>query len=128
MVLSVDAKRVNGKYHVFLNGGRIDTGLDALEWIRQGVDRGAGEVVVNSIDTDGVKKGFDLEMLRDVSELVHVPVIASGGAGGVQDFLDLFQAIPNISAGLAASIFHFGEVSIPALKGVLRENGVCVRL
>ena len=121
VVLSVDAKRVNGKYHVFLNGGRIDTGLDALEWIRQGVDRGAGEVVVNSIDTDGVKKGFDLEMLRDVSELVHVPVIASGGAGGVQDFLDL-------SAGLAASIFHFGEVSIPALKGVLRENGVCVRL
>ena len=99
VVLSVDAKRVNGKYHVFLNGGRIDTGLDALEWIRQGVDRGAGEVVVNSIDTDGVKKGFDLEMLRDVSELVHVPVIASGGAGGVQDFLDLFQAIPNISAG-----------------------------
>ena len=127
VVLSVDAKRVNGKYHVFLNGGRIDTGLDALEWIRQGVDRGAGEVVVNSIDTDGVKKGFDLEMLRDVSELVHVPVIASGGAGGVQDFLDLFQAIPNISAGLAASIFHFGEVSIPALKGVLREKGVCVR-
>ena len=85
-------------------------------------------MVVNSIDTDGVKKGFDLEMLRDVSELVHVPVIASGGAGGVQDFLDLFQAIPNISAGLAASIFHFGEVSIPALKGVLREKGVCVRL
>lgn len=81
MVLSVDAKRVDGTYHVFLNGGRVDTGLDALEWIRQGVDRGAGEVVVNSIDTDGVKKGFDLEMLRDVSEIVHVPVIASGGAG-----------------------------------------------
>lgn len=128
VVLSVDAKQVDGKYHVFLNGGRIDTGLDALEWIRQGVDRGAGEVVVNSIDTDGVKKGFDLEMLRDVSEIVHVPVIASGGAGGVQDFVDLFREIPEMSAGLAASIFHFGEVAIPDLKKVLQENGVCVRL
>lgn len=128
VVLSVDAKRVDGKYHVFLNGGRVDTGLDALEWIRQGVDRGAGEVVVNSIDTDGVKQGFDLEMLRDVSEIVHVPVIASGGAGGVQDFVDLFRAIPDMSAGLAASIFHFGEVAIPDLKQVLQENGVCVRL
>ena len=128
VVLSVDAKRVDGKYHVFLNGGRVDTGLDALEWIRQGVDRGAGEVVVNSIDTDGVKKGFDLEMLRDVSEIVHVPVIASGGAGGVQDFVDLFREIPDMSAGLAASIFHFGEVAIPDLKKVLWENGVCVRL
>lgn len=128
VVLSVDAKRVDGKYHVFLNGGRVDTGLDALEWIRQGVDRGAGEVVVNSIDTDGVKKGFDLEMLRDVREIVHVPVIASGGAGGVQDFVDLFREIPDMSAGLAASIFHFGEVAIPDLKKVLQENGVCVRL
>ena len=128
VVLSVDAKRVDGTYHVFLNGGRVDTGLDALEWIRQGVDRGAGEVVVNSIDTDGVKKGFDLEMLRDVSEIVHVPVIASGGAGGVQDFVDLFREIPDMSAGLAASIFHFGEVAIPDLKKVLWENGVCVRL
>ena len=128
VVLSVDAKRVDGKYHVFLNGGRVDTGLDALEWVRQGVDRGAGEVVVNSIDTDGVKQGFDLEMLRDVSEIVHVPVIASGGAGGVQDFVDLFREIPDMSAGLAASIFHFGEVAIPDLKKVLQENGVCVRL
>ena len=128
VVLSVDAKRVDGKYHVFLNGGRVDTGLDALEWVRQGVDRGAGEVVVNSIDTDGVKKGFDLEMLRDMSEIVHVPVIASGGAGGVQDFVDLFREIPDMSAGLAASIFHFGEVAIPDLKKVLQENGVCVRL
>ena len=128
VVLSVDAKRVDGKYHVFLNGGRVDTGLDALEWIRQGVDRGAGEVVVNSIDTDGVKQGFDIEMLRDVSEIVHVPVIASGGAGGIQDFVDLFREIPDMSAGLAASIFHFGEVAIPDLKSVLREKGVCVRL
>ena len=128
VVLSVDAKRVDGKYHVFLNGGRVDTGMDALEWIKQGVDRGAGEVVVNSIDTDGVKKGFDIEMLRDVSAIVKVPVIASGGAGGVQDFVDLFRELPQLSAGLAASIFHFGEVAIPDLKAELRRNGVCVRL
>ena len=128
VVLSVDAKRVDGKYHVFLNGGRVDTGMDALEWIKEGVDRGAGEVVVNSIDTDGVKKGFDLEMLRDVSALVKVPIIASGGAGGTKDFVDLFQTLPQISAGLAASIFHFGEVAIPDLKTELKQNGVCVRL
>ena len=128
VVLSVDAKRVDGKYHVFLNGGRVDTGMDALEWIREGVDRGAGEVVVNSIDTDGVKGGFDLEMLRDVSALVKVPIIASGGAGGTKDFVDLFQTLPQISAGLAASIFHFGEVAIPDLKAELKQNGVCVRL
>ena len=128
VVLSVDAKRVDGKYHVFLNGGRVDTGMDALEWIKEGVDRGAGEVVVNSIDTDGVKKGFDIEMLRDVSAIVKVPVIASGGAGGVQDFVDLFRELPQLSAGLAASIFHFGEVAIPDLKAELRRNGVCVRL
>ena len=128
VVLSVDAKRVDGKYHVFLNGGRVDTGMDALEWIKEGVDRGAGEVVVNSIDTDGVKKGFDIEMLRDVSAIVKVPVIASGGAGGTQDFVDLFRELPQLSAGLAASIFHFGEVAIPDLKAELRRNGVCVRL
>ncbi len=128
VVLSVDAKRVDGKYHVFLNGGRVDTGMDALEWIKEGVDRGAGEVVVNSIDTDGVKGGFDLEMLRDVSALVKVPIIASGGAGGTKDFVDLFQTLPQISAGLAASIFHFGEVAIPDLKAELKQNGVCVRL
>ena len=128
VVLSVDAKRVDGKYHVFLNGGRVDTGMDALEWIREGVDRGAGEVVVNSIDTDGVKGGFDLEMLRDVSALVKVPIIASGGAGGMKDFVDLFQTLPQISAGLAASIFHFGEVAIPDLKAELKQNGGGVRL
>lgn len=128
VVLSVDAKRVAGKYHVFLNGGRVDTGMDALEWIKEGVDRGTGEVVVNSIDTDGVKKGFDIEMLRDVSAIVKVPVIASGGAGGTQDFVDLFRELPQLSAGLAASIFHFGEVAIPDLKAELRRNGVCVRL
>lgn len=128
VVLSVDAKRVDGRYHVFLDGGRVDTGLDALEWIRRGVDQGAGEVVVNSIDTDGVKNGFDLEMLRAVSQVVRVPVVASGGAGGIQDFVELFQALPELSAGLAASIFHFGTVTIPELKQELARNGVCVRL
>lgn len=128
VVLSVDAKRVDGRYHVFLDGGRVDTGLDALEWIRRGVDQGAGEVVVNSIDTDGVKSGFDLEMLQAVSQVVRVPVVASGGAGGIQDFVELFRALPELSAGLAASIFHFGTVTIPELKQELARNGVCVRL
>lgn len=127
VVLSVDAKRVDGKYHVFLNGGRVDTGLDALEWIRQGVDRGAGEVVVNSIDTDGVKGGFDLEMLAAVCQAVKVPVIASGGAGKVQDFVDLFQTLPGVDAGLAASVFHFGEIAIPRLKQTLRDHSIPVR-
>ncbi|HJA64317.1 MAG TPA: imidazole glycerol phosphate synthase subunit HisF [Candidatus Intestinimonas stercoravium] len=128
VVLSVDAKRVDGAYHVFLNGGRIDTGMDALDWIERGVDSGAGEVVVNSIDTDGVKKGFDIPMLRDVSRRVRVPIVASGGAGSAEDFVDLFRALPGLSAGLAASIFHFGEVTIPELKRKLAENGACVRL
>ena len=128
VVLSVDAKRVDGAYHVFLDGGRIDTGMDALDWIERGVDSGAGEVVVNSIDTDGVKKGFDIPMLRDVSRRVRVPIVASGGAWSAEDFVDLFRALPGLSAGLAASIFHFGEVTIPELKRKLAENGACVRL
>ena len=128
VVLSVDAKRVAGTYRVFARGGREDTGLDALEWIRRGVDSGAGEIVLNSIDTDGVKGGFDLEMLSAVCDIVHVPVIASGGAGDMEDFLTLFQSLPQVDAGLAASIFHFGEVTIPALKQYLRQNGVNVRL
>ena len=128
VVLSVDAKRVDGAYHVFLDGGRIDTGMDALDWIERGVDSGAGEVVVNSIDTDGVKKGFDIPMLRDVSRRVRVPIVASGGAGSAEDFVDLFRALPGLSAGLAARIFHFGEVTIPELKRKLAENGACVRL
>ena len=128
VVLSVDVKRVDGQFHVFRGGGRVDTGLDALEWIRQGVDRGAGEVVVNSIDTDGVKGGFDLELLQAVCRLVRVPVIASGGAGGIGDFVDLFRSVPDVSAGLAASIFHFGTVAIPDLKRELDRKGVLVRL
>ena len=128
VVLSVDVKRVDGAYHVFRSGGRVDTGLEAIQWIRRGVDAGAGEVVVNSMDTDGVKRGFDIELLRDVSAAVRVPIIASGGAGSARDFVELFQALPNLSAGLAASIFHFGEVSIPELKAELAKEGVCVRL
>lgn len=127
VVLSVDVKRVNGSFRVFAKGGREDTGLDALDWIRRGVEAGAGEIVLNSIDTDGVKRGFDLPMLRAVCEIVGVPVIASGGAGGTADFISLFREIPKVDAGLAASIFHFGEVSIPDLKQALFEAGITVR-
>ncbi|MBR3932476.1 MAG: imidazole glycerol phosphate synthase subunit HisF [Clostridia bacterium] len=128
VVLSVDVKRVDGVFKVFAKGGRENTGMDALEWIKRGVNMGAGEIVVNSIDTDGVKKGFDLEMLRAVLDIVNVPVIASGGAGGIGDFVDLFKTLPTIDAGLAASIFHFGEVAIPDLKKELRANDIIVRL
>ena len=128
VVLSVDAARVDGTYRVFAKGGRENTGMDAVEWIREGVERGAGEVVLNSIDTDGVKQGFDLPMLKAVCEVVDVPVIASGGAGCIQDFVTLFQEIPTVSAGLAASIFHFGEVAIPDLKKELKQNDISVRL
>ncbi len=128
VVLSVDIKRVNGEFRVFAKGGREDTGIEAINWIKQGVSYGAGEVVVNSIDTDGVKNGFDIELLRLVCDAVNVPVIASGGAGNVQHFIDLFKEIPNIDAGLAASIFHFGEVAIPDLKKELHKNNIIVRL
>ena len=128
VVLSVDAKRVDGSYHVFAKGGREDTGMEAIGWIRRCVEMGAGEVVVNSIDTDGVKQGFDLEMLQAVCAAVNVPVIASGGAGCKEDFIRLFNAIPQVDAGLAASIFHFGEVEIADLKQTLKENNINVRL
>jgi len=127
VVLSVDVKRVDGLFRVFAKGGRENTGLDALEWIRRGVSLGAGEIVLNSIDTDGVKQGFDLEMLEAVCEVVSVPVIASGGAGGIQDFVTLFRTLPGVDAGLAASIFHFGEVEIPVLKEELARSGILVR-
>lgn len=128
VVLSVDAKRVEGRFRVFAKGGREDTGLDAIQWIRSGVASGAGEIVLNSIDTDGVKGGFDLEMLQAVCEVVDVPVIASGGAGRIQDFIELFRALPKVDAGLAASIFHFGEVKIPDLKRALAAEGIPTRL
>lgn len=128
VVLSADIKRVDGVFRVFARGGRDDTGMEAISWIKQCVANGAGEVVVNSIDTDGVKKGFDLELLTAVCEAVNVPVIASGGAGCAKDFVTLFQEIPDIDAGLAASIFHFGEVSISDLKQLLHKNNIHVRL
>lgn len=128
VVLSADVKRVDGKFTVFAKGGRENTGLDALEWIKRGVDNGAGEIVLNSIDTDGVKNGFDLEMLKAVSELIDVPVIASGGAGCKEDFVRLFRELPLVDAGLAASIFHFGEVSIADVKKAMREANIPVRL
>ena len=128
VVLSVDVKRVDGEFRVFARGGREDTGREAIAWIRRCVSEGAGEVVVNSIDTDGVKRGFDLELLQRVCEAVSVPVIASGGAGSEQDFVELFRRVPAVDAGLAASVFHFGEIAIPALKQTLRENDINVRL
>ena len=128
VVLSVDVKRVDGKFTVFKKGGRENTGLDALDWIKRGVDSGAGEVVINSIDTDGVKGGFDIEMLSAVSEIVSVPIIASGGAGKAEDFITLFKKLPKIDAGLAASIFHFGETNIKKLKLLMKENGINTRI
>lgn len=128
VVLSVDVKRVDGGFHVFARGGRDDTGLDAIEWIKRGVADGAGEIVLNSIDTDGVKGGFDLEMLEAVCRVADVPVIASGGAGCIEHFTELFKALPKVDAGLAASIFHFGEVKIEDLKKELAQNGIIVRL
>ena len=127
VVLSVDAKRVDGRYCVFAKGGRENTGMDALEWIKKGISMGAGEIVLNSIDTDGVKGGFDLEMLQAVCDISPVPVIASGGAGCIDHFTDLFKTIPQVDAGLAASIFHFGEVKISDLKDELKRQGINVR-
>ena len=127
VVLSVDVKRVDGQFRVFAKGGREDTGMEAISWIRDCVARGAGEVVVNSIDTDGVKGGFDIELLKIVEATVDVPVIASGGAGCIEDFITLFREIPDIDAGLAASIFHFGQVKIADLKRELHQAGIVVR-
>ena len=128
VVISADVKRVDGVFRVFAKGGRENTGMEAISWIKHCVDNGAGEVVLNSIDTDGVKKGFDLEMLDAVCNVVDVPVIASGGAGGMQDFVTLFKTLPKVDAGLAASIFHFGEVAIPDLKRALAAEGIPMRV
>lgn len=127
VVLSVDICRVGDEWHVFAKGGREDTGMEALEWIRQGEQLGAGELVINSMDTDGVKQGFDLKLLKAVSEITTLPIVASGGAGKSEDFIDLFQ-LPKIEAGLAASIFHYGEVKIPDLKKQLMMADIPVRI
>ena len=128
VVLSADIKRVDGRFMLFTAGGRENTGIDAIEWIRKGAERGAGEIVVNSIDTDGVQGGFDLPMLEEVCAAVSVPVIASGGAGSAEDFVTLFRKLPQVDAGLAASVFHFGTVKIPELKRELDANGINVRI
>lgn len=128
VVISADIKRADGEFRVFAKGGRVDTGKNAIDWIVQCVREGAGEVVVNSMDTDGVKQGFDLELLDAVCRAVDVPVIASGGAGKQEDFVRLFQEIPSVDAGLAASVFHFGEIAIPDLKKTLKNNGITVRI
>ena len=128
VVFAVDVKKSNGVYHIFTGGGKEDTGIDAIEWIKRGADNGAGELVINSIDTDGVKGGFDLPLLKAVCDAVTIPVIASGGAGCIEDFIKLFKELPEIDAGLAASVFHFGEVRIPELKQELYKNGISVNL
>lgn len=128
VVLSADVKRVDGEFRVFAKGGREDTGMEAIGWIKKCVENGAGEVVVNSIDTDGVKQGFDIEMLRAVQDAVNVPVIASGGAGKTEDFIELFKQLPDMDAALAASVFHFGEIKINELKKILKQNDILVRL
>ena len=127
VVLSVDVKRVDGQFRLFAKGGREDTGIDAMEWAARGVADGAGEIVLNSIDTDGVKQGFDLEMLDALASRVSVPIIASGGAGKMEDFAQLFTH-PGIDAGLAASIFHTRQVDIKELKHYLRAQGVEMRI
>ncbi len=128
VVISADVKRVDGVFRVFSKGGRENTGMEAIEWIKRCVGNGAGEVVLNSIDTDGVKKGFDLEMLEAVCNVVNVPVIASGGAGCIDDFITLFNTLPKVDAGLAASIFHFGEVKISDLKKEMKKANIPTRL
>jgi len=128
VVFAADVKRVDDSYHVFAKGGMEDTGLDAIEWLKRGADNGAGEIVLNSIDTDGVRKGFDLPMLEEVCNVVSIPVVASGGAGCIEDFITLFRALPGVDAGLAASIFHFEVVKIPKLKQELYNHGISVKL
>ncbi len=127
VVLSIDAKKKeNEGWTVYINGGRVNTGLDVIEWAVQGEKLGAGELVINSIDADGVKKGYDVELMRQISENVRIPVVASGGAGKKEDFLDVFKN-GNADAALAASVFHYGEIKIGELKQYLYENGVMVR-
>ncbi len=127
VVLSMDVKRVNGKFHIFAKGGREDTGMDAIDWAMRGEQNGAGELVVNSIDTDGVKQGFDLGMLEEISRHVRIPIIASGGAGKKEDFSELFR-LKGVDAGLAASIFHYKELVIRDLKQYLKAQQIETRV
>ncbi|MGI5891429.1 MAG: imidazole glycerol phosphate synthase subunit HisF [Bacillota bacterium] len=127
VVLSMDIKRVDGVFRIFAKGGRENTGIDALEWAVRGQESGAGELVVNSIDTDGVKNGFDIEMLLAIADRVSIPIIASGGAGTMEHFAEIFQ-YPSIDAGLAASIFHYKEINIHDLKLYLRDKGIEMRI
>ncbi len=127
VVLSMDVKRVDGQFRLFAKGGREDTGIDAMEWAVKGVEDGAGEIVLNSIDTDGVKQGFDLEMLDALASRVDVPIVASGGAGSMEHFAELFTH-RGVDAGLAASIFHTRQVEISALKAYLKKMGVPMRV
>jgi cyclase len=126
VVVAVDVKRVGDRHHVFINGGRVDTGKDAVEWIKEVRDRGAGEILLTSMDSDGTKNGFDLEITKMASELVDIPIIASGGAGNVEHIFDAFQS--GADAALAASIFHFREIEIMELKEYLDKRGIAVRL
>lgn len=128
VVLSMDVKRVGGQFHIFAKGGREDTGIDALQWAHDGQERGAGELVVNSMDTDGVRHGFDLELLSGIAKRVTIPIIASGGAGKMEDFKTLFESVPQVDAGLAASIFHKKEVPLPDLKAYLAREGISMRM
>ncbi len=127
VVLSMDVKRVDGVFTVFAKGGRENTGINAIEWAKEGYNRGAGELVVNSIDTDGIKRGFDIEMLDAICNVVDIPVIASGGAGCAEDFITLFKTLKKVDAGLAASIFHFKQLKISELKRILSQNNIPVR-
>lgn len=128
VVLSMDVKRVDGCFRVFARGGRDDTGIDAIEWAKRGEASGAGELVINSIDTDGVRGGFDLELLKAISDVTSIPIIASGGAGNMEHFLTLFRSVPKVDAGLAAGIFHTGLVTISGLKEYLFNNGIEMRI
>jgi len=128
VVFATDVKLVDGKYRVFAKGGRENTGIEAIEWLKRGADNGAGETVVNSIDTDGIKSGFNLPLLQAVCDAISIPVTASGGAGTTEDFITLFKTLPGITAGLAASVFHFGEIKIPELKQHLQNSGINVKL
>lgn len=127
IVAAVDAKRVDdGSWHVVINGGRIDTGKDLLEWVQELEQRGAGEILLTSMDADGTKAGYDLEMTKAVCDLVNIPVIASGGAGSVDDFADVFAAA-GCDAALAASLFHYGELTIDEVKDAMRARGIPAR-